>query len=345
MKELYILTGYDGFIGQTRKPWVSLDTPRFVEELTRLGYQPRVHEYHEVVNGKVKIENSPVFYSFSHRHNLHDYIRDLLIYLEGQGNTLIPSYRMFSCHENKGWQELNKNSLGIHGLKALYFSSKRELKHYELRFPLVFKTLTGSNSTGVALVHSVEDIYRQLAKHEPTLSLGKKLDFWRRKHLRRKKVFPGFPNYDLRRDAENYIDYATSEIPFVLQEYVPGLSCDYRVLALGEKYFISKRLTREGDFRASGGKRFDFSPENPYPLLDKARELYQGFGSPFLSIDLGQDAQGKLYLFEYQAAHFGTQTVMCSKGYYQKEGDSWRFTEATPQFERFLAEALAFHLG
>lgn len=345
MKELYILTGYDGFIGQTRKPWVSLDTPRFVEELKKLGYLPLVHEFHEVANGKVKIENSLVFYSFSHRQNQHDYIRDLLSYLETQGNTLIPSFQMFSCHENKGWQELHKSSLALHSLAALYFSSKRELKHYELKFPCVFKTLTGSNSTGVALVHSLADIYRQLAKHEPQPSLGKRLDFWRRKHLRKKKLFPGYPNYDLRKDALWYIDFSTPEIPFILQEYVPGLSCDYRVIVLGEKYFISKRHTRAGDFRASGAKLFDFELEAPEALLDKAAQLYKLFQSPFLSVDLGQDAQGKLYLFEYQAAHFGINAIVRGKGYYQREGESWRFTEAKPQFERFLAEALAFHLN
>lgn len=345
MKELYILTGYEGFIGQTRKPWVSLDTQRFVDELTQLGYTPRVHEFHEVVNGKVKIENSLVFYSFSHRQNLHDYIRDLLLSLESQGNTLIPSFKMFSCHENKGWQELNKSALGIHSLSALYFSSKRELKHYELKFPYVFKTLTGSNSTGVALVHCVEDIHRQLAKHEPKLSLGKKLDFWRRKHLRKNKVFPGYPNYDLFQDAVWYQDYMSPETPFILQEYVPGLSCDYRVIILGDKYFISKRHTKAGDFRASGAKLFDFELDTPEALLDKAAELYKTFKSPFLSIDLGQDATGRLYLFEYQASHFGINAIVRGNGYYQKERESWHFTEAAPQFERFLAEALAYHLG
>ena len=38
MKELYLIVGYNDFFGQTRKPWVSIDTSRLVYELENLGY-------------------------------------------------------------------------------------------------------------------------------------------------------------------------------------------------------------------------------------------------------------------------------------------------------------------
>ena len=107
MKELYVLTGYDGFIGQTRKPWVSIDTKAFITELESSGIKVHQHEFHEVVNGQVEIRNSLVFYSFSHRLNLQHYIRDCLL---------------------------------------------------------------------------------------------QKLDFWRRRHLRKHKQFPGYPDYDLNKE-------------------------------------------------------------------------------------------------------------------------------------------------
>ena len=210
MKDIYIITGYDAFIGQSRKPWVSLNTALFVSELEKLGYRVLQHEFHEVVNKLIAPRNSIIFYSFSHRENLRHYIRDCLMYLQAAGNTLIPSFQLFCCHENKGWQELLKDQLGIHSLDCQYFSSKRELQHYELKFPLVFKTLTGSNSTGVALVNSREDILRELKKHEPKTSLGQRIDFWRRKHLRKNKHFPGYPDYDLKADARWYQDYMSS---------------------------------------------------------------------------------------------------------------------------------------
>jgi len=340
MKDIYILTAYDGFIGQTRKPWISIDTARFVRELEKLGYSVHLHEFHEIVNGLVKPENSMIFYTFSHRENLRHYIRDCMMYLKSLGNTLIPSFELFCCHENKGWQELLKNNLGIHSLDCHYFSSKRELEAYQICFPKVFKTLTGSNSTGVALVNSKEDILRELRKHEAAPSLAQKLDFWRRKHLRKKKVFPGYPDYDLYRDALCYQDYMSPEIPFVLQEFIPGLSYDYRVIVLGDRYFISKRHTKAGDFRASGAKLFDFELQQPEMMLDNAARLYASFNAPFLSVDLGEDASGQLYLFEYQASHFGINAIVRGNGYYQKSGKDWQFVSAKADFELFLAEGL-----
>lgn len=344
MTELYVLTCYDGFIGQTRKPWVSIDTKAFITTLQNSGIKVHQHEFHEVINGRLDIRDSLVFYSFSHRLNLQHYIGDCLMHLEALGNTLIPSFKLFCCHENKGWQELLKRQLGIRSLDYRFFSSIRELSGYELKFPLVFKTLSGSNSTGVALVNSISDIKHELNKHSKKISLMQRLDFWRRKYLRAHKQFPGYPGYDLQKDALAYQDYMSFELPFVLQEYIPGLSYDYRVIVLGDKYFISKRHTKAGDFRASGAKLFDFDIKAPQPELDKARSLYELFRAPFLSIDLGEDVAGELFLFEYQACHFGINAIVRGSGYYSYENNDWHFHQDKQPFESYLAEGLIHYL-
>ena len=344
MTELYILTGYDGFIGQTRKPWMSIDTKAFITELQDSGIKVHQHEFHEVINGDLQITDSLVFYSFSHRLNLQHYIRDCLMHLQALGNTLIPSFELFSCHENKGWQELLKRQLGIKSLEYQCFSSIREINKAELKFPLVFKTLGGSNSTGVALVNSVSGIQHEINKRLKSINLMQKFDFWRRGHLRKHKHFPGYPDYDLNRDAHAYQDFMTPEIPFVLQEFIPGLSFDYRVIILGDKYFISKRHTKAGDFRASGAKLFDFDIKDPIPELNKARSLYQLFNAPFLSVDLGENAEGELFLFEYQACHFGINVIVRGKGYYTYENHSWLFHQESQPFEKSLAQGLIHYL-
>ncbi|MDD4806748.1 MAG: hypothetical protein PHO35_08195, partial [Candidatus Cloacimonetes bacterium] len=141
-------------------------------------------------------------------------------------------------------------------------------------------------------------------------------------------------------DARWYQDYMSPEVPFVLQDFIPGLTYDYRVIVLGQRYFISKHHTKEGDFRASGAKLFDFQLDNPQPMLDKAEALYAAFGTPFLSIDLGEDAAGHLYLFEYQASHFGINAIVRGSGYYIRDAGNWQYVEAKPVFERYMAEAL-----
>lgn len=345
MKELNIITGYDNFIGQSRKPWVSMDTEGFFRELRKHGIEPKSHEFHDLINGKTTLKDSIIFYSFSHRANLRNYIQDGLIWLESLGNTLLPSLDLFLCHENKGWQELYKNKLGFKSLNYLYFSSKRELEGYDIKFPMVFKTLNGSNSSGVALVRDKSELLREIKKREHKMNFFAKMDILRRKHLRKHKKFPGYPNYDNRQDAELYEDYIRHEIPFILQEFVPGLSHDYRVVALGDKYFISKRATREGDFRASGAGKFDFMPQEPQRILQKAKEVYETFDSPYLSIDLGEDGAGNIHLFEFQAQHFGVNTIIRGEGYYTQEGDAWVFHKKKANLERYLAQAMAFYLS
>ena len=344
MKEIVVLTGYSGFFGQTRKPWISIDTDLFGRELASRGIRFHRYEFHEIVNSKVELRDSYVFYSFSHRDNLRHYIRDCLLYLESCGNTLIPSLQLFDCHENKGWQELFRKIHGLKDLNSYYFSSKREMADYDLKFPLVFKTLNGSNSTGVALVHSFSNVHKELAKRTPQPTVLQKIDFWRRRYLRKHKEFPGYPNYDLLKDATEYQDYMSPEIPFVLQEFIPGLSYDYRVIVLGDKYFISKRHTKARDFRASGAKLFDFHISNPESILDKAKEIYSIMHCPFISLDFGEDDKGNIYLFEFQASHFGVNAIVRGGGYYQKESGDWHFRESKPVFERYLAQGLVHFL-
>lgn len=345
MKTIHVLTGYDGFIGQTRKPWVSIDTPAFIQELRALGFEVKTHDFHEVANCRVEIKDSIVYYSFSHRLNLQHYIRDLLMSLKKQGNILIPNFEMFCCHANKGWQEYLRRELGFGDLNSLYFSSKRELDNYDLKFPLVFKTLDGSNSRGVALVHSKEDILKELGKLEPKPGLYQRWDFFRRKYLRKNKKFPGYPNYDLKRDARLYQDYITPEIPFMLQDFVPNLDCDYRVVALGEHYYISKRLNRKGDFRASGSKHFDFELKDPQRLLQYTAEIRAKLDVPSLSVDLGVDRDSGIHLFEFQAQHFGIFTILNAPGYWFYEDSTWKFNPGHASFEAELARALHYFVN
>lgn len=339
-KELHLLTGYGGFFGQTRKPWVSLDTVLLIRELESLGWLVHCHEFHEVINGAVDIHDSIVFYTFSHRPNLQGYIRDCLLSLQAKNNRLVPSQDLFCCHENKGWQELLRRQTGLDSLWSRYFSSKRELKDYAIPYPVVLKTLTGSNSKGVYLVRGEDELLHRIRLLEPSPSIGKRLDFLRRRYLRGRKEFPGYPDYDVVADYRLYRDYITPEIPFILQEYVPSLSFDYRVIALGDRFYASKRLTRKGDFRASGAKLFTFDFPPPVAVLDYARELKRVLNTPFLSIDLGESADGKLSLFEFQALHFGINAIVLGHGWYESEGDRWLFRAGKTVFEAALANGL-----
>ncbi|HPK41796.1 MAG TPA: hypothetical protein PKZ69_09235 [Candidatus Cloacimonadota bacterium] len=127
-------------------------------------------------------------------------------------------------------------------------------------------------------------------------------------------------------------------MPFVLQDFVKNLDCDYRVIVLYDRYFAVERMTNKGDFRASGTKKFIFDFEMPKGLLDYAKEIFDTFKSPLLSMDIGFDGKD-FYLFEYQAIHFGISAVVRSNGYHVLENGHWKFTQTTTVFEVAIAEA------
>ncbi|MBM4402828.1 MAG: hypothetical protein FJ042_00320 [Candidatus Cloacimonetes bacterium] len=343
MQQIYLLTGYDRFWGQTRKPWVSIDTERMVSTLKELGHEVFVHSFEEVVNHRVRIADSIVFYTFSQRDNLRAYIRDAIHYLGLCGNTVIPSYELLLCHENKGYQELYRRRLGFGNLDSLYFSSKRELGFHEIEYPAVFKTLTGSNAKGVRLVHNRAELDQAIAESEPQASLAQRLDFLRRRYFRGKKTFIDFPSFDPVTDYRQYQDYILPECRFVLQPFIPGLDCDYRVLVLGERFFISRRLTRRNDFRASGSHKILFDITDPEPILDFATEIYDKVKNPTLAMDIGV-AGDSLYVFEFQAQHTGISTILRAPHYYFRQNSNWQRGADKLSYEELIAHALYRHL-
>lgn len=338
MKRIIIITGYNKFFGQARKPWASLNTDLFVDELKKHGYNIELYEFYQIANDLVKLKNEIIIYSFSQKFNLRFLIKDTIRYLEKEGNIVIPDFNLLYCHENKGYQEFYKRQLGITKPKALYFSSKREMENMDIKFPKVLKMIEGTNGNGVFLVRSKKEVHRVLKKIEKQLSIFERIDLLRRHYFRKQKTFAGFPEFNPIKDFQQYRDYITQEVPFVLQDFVENLDCDYRVIVLYNHYFVVKRLTNKGDFRASGTKNFIFEFEMPNGMLDYAKEIFDSFKSPLLSMDIGYDGKD-FYLFEYQAIHFGISGVVRSEGYYVHEENQWQFVKVKTVFEVALAEA------
>jgi glutathione synthase/RimK-type ligase-like ATP-grasp enzyme len=343
-KRLIVLTGYDHFFGQSRKPWVSIDTKLLLHNLHKSGIEIDEVPFHKVANNQVDIKDSIVFYTFSQRDNLRSYINDVVFNLANKGNHVIPSLELLRCHENKGIQECIKHNLKIDNLKSLYLSSKRELIEYQITYPVVLKTITGSNGKGVFLIQNKSQLLKTISDIEPKLYLATKLDLLRRKYLRLPKIFPGYERVDLKKDYEQYGDYITPEKCFVLQEFISGLEFDYRVIILGKHFFVTKRLTRKDDFRASGAKRFTFDFQATDELLDYAQDIYNKFSTPCLSLDIGVK-DNQYYLFEFQALHFGINAIVRGKGYYHQTNKGWEFQERKVVFEDELSNSLIEYLN
>ena len=337
-KKIVILTGNKNFFGQTRKPWVSMNVDKMEKIFRDHGYEVERYSFHQIVNRQERIKDSIIFYTFSQKMNRRSYVIDLIHCLDDGSNMLIPSREMLQCHENKGYQELYKKKINFTSLKALYFSSVEELSDYEIHFPIVLKTVDTSNGKGVFLVHNHNQLMKYI-QHLEKQGIFTKIDLVRRKYFRRKKFYKEYPDYNNRIDYFEYRDYILKEKNFILQEFVPGLKSDYRVLVLYDKYYVMKRFTREGDFRASGTKIQDYDVEFNLDLMNYAKDVYDQFDTPFLSMDIGVH-QKKFSLFEFQALHFGLNVFIKTKGYYTLDNGDWRFIEAKSSIEKEMAEAL-----
>ncbi|HOH46392.1 MAG TPA: hypothetical protein PLX59_01015 [Candidatus Cloacimonadota bacterium] len=342
-KELYLLVGDKDFYGQARKPWVPLSTKLLVQSLTERGYKVHKHHYHELANSSVIIRDSIVLYSFSQIPNMRLFLKDLIWHLRRLGNLVIPSWDFLLCHENKGYQELLKRELGIDQPKGWYLSNLDALSSYKLSYPLVLKGLEGSNSTQVSLVHNEAELRQSVKAMTKQHGFLTKFDLFRRRYLRGKREFGGWPTVLPEVDSVQYAEYIKAQKRFILQEFVPGLDSDYRVIVFWDKFYVSRRMTKPGDWRASGAKLFTFSKDFPRELLDRTLEVHKIMPSPLISVDLGWK-DGKVYLFEFQASHMGMNAVVKNDGYFVQDGTGWSFKERDSSLEADIARAVDLFL-
>lgn len=342
MKKIAIITRDGKFFGQTRKPWVSADLDKIKNNLIEAGYEALIFTYHQVFNDDIDLSGIPVFYTFSQKENLRHYIGDIIHYLYMKDYNLIPELPLLLCHEDKGYQEILKKNLGIKSLNSYYFSSSDDIADYDITYPVVLKTIDGSNGTGVFLIKSQAELLKNLKKWEK-ISFIEKLGLLRRAHLRFKK-FKEYPNYCNRSDALQYEKHIKPERSFILQPFIPNLKYDYRVLVLFNQLWVTRRWNRDNDFRASGAKKFDCNFTASPQLLDFSIEIYKKFNTPSLSIDIAYD--GKDYhLIEFQAQHFGVNVIVKNKGYYYQEDNEWKYKEEQPDVERAISRCIVGYLN
>jgi glutathione synthase/RimK-type ligase-like ATP-grasp enzyme len=343
MKKIILLTDKNNFFGQTRKPWVSIDTQQFIESFKQHDFQIEKFTFDEIANHASEFSNCIIIYTFSQKYFTRQIIKDV-IFILSKNNLVIPSYELLLCHENKGFQELYKHKIGIRSLQAIYFSDKNSIQTVPLSFPVVLKSIDGSNGKGVYLVKDKAELNAILKKKFTDISLYDKMDIFRRTYFRKKKRYPEYPTYSNKTDVSEYKEYMTKNKPFILQEFIPNLEFDYRVLQLYDKFYVTKRYVRQNDFRASGAKKFDFNFQPDIKLLSFAKDIFNKMNQPVLSLDICEK-DGKYFLLEFQALHFGINVFVKSKGFYQIIGNKLVFQARINSFERELAEAFVKYIN
>lgn len=278
-----------------------------------------------------------ILYASSQYPELFNCIEDYLLYALSCGCNIIPNFNMFRSHENKFFQELVKKRLGINAPKSWLVGTMEDLYRYigELSFPLVFKTSMGFGSSGVEKIDN--------AKQLISITKNSLLPIHQR------------PNNLLRRLKQSkyhdekillYKDKYPSHVGrIILQEYLEGLTYDWKILVFGKACFCLKRYVRNDDFRASGSGKFTFDEVPSNSLLDFALNVTKKLDTPWASLDIAK-YKNEYKLIEYQCVHFGMYTLMRNFRYFEKVDGEWvsrAVEDASP--EQFMCNALLGYIN
>lgn len=324
-QELYILTDGDGDFLVSMKDLVhftSMDVPKMKKLFEANGFTVRVSKFGELDLNQ-DFRGKHVLYQTSEKKGpfYKRYIEDVVYYLERRGAIPLPPFEYLKAHHNKCYMEMMRGDFVAPELKSLrswcFGSAEEAVRGMPSRFPVVLKQTGGSGSEGVYLARNPAEYHRCAMAISQTV-LGTSWPEVARQGIKqelRKMLSPFVAKY--RRNDPPLRQ------PVVVQEFLPGLAGDYKVVVLGGKYYILYRENREGDFRASGGGRLSVVPEQDrFGLLDFARKVVQEIEFPILGLDIAFDG-ARYHLFEFQMIHLGPYTLQAAEFWHEYRNGEW----------------------
>ncbi len=350
-KELYILTDGDGDFLVSMEDLVhftSMDVPKMKALFEKSGFTVQVKKFGELDLGQ-DFRGRHVVYQTSEKKGpfYKHYVEDVVYFLERHGAILLPPFGHLKAHHNKCYMEMMRRDFRNPELKSLqawcFGSVEEAVAGMPSRFPVVLKQVAGSGSEGVYLARNAEE-YGRHARAISQTSLGPGWPEVAKEGIKqaiRKGLSPVVAKY---RKTDPPVRQ-----PVVVQEFLPGLAGDYKVVVFGGKYYILYRQNREGDFRASGGGRLFVVPEKDrIGLLDFARKAVQEIDFPMLGLDIAFDGS-RHHLFEFQMIHLGPYTLQAAEFWHEYRDGKWvRFdgkSDLEVEFCRSICEHVEAHPG
>lgn len=328
-KEIHILTCANNFFGQGMRVWQSMNLQSLRSELTSYGYSVSTSTYETVASNITSLRNAYILYSSTQKPGYKDYIEDVLLGLSNQGNHLIPRFDLFRSHENKGFQEILKQKLGIKQVSGRYFSHLEHSTSQTKDFPVILKEPSGSKSQSVFLVRNSNELRKRISQKE-------KLPLYWSIH----KLL----NYiTLRKDPLKWYNYIKPYHRHVIQSFIPNLAHDFKVLGFGNKYFVLKRNVKTNSFKASGSGLLKFI-EADNQLLNYAHDIHRKLNCPFVSLDIAE-TQESYSLLEFQAVNFGPTTLVKSPFHYIVKDGSWTKIAEKSLLEPNIAYSVHHHIN
>ena|SRR5665647_466986 len=340
---ILLLTDYrQAFWSSTRnvRSLCSLDVERIRTELTGLGHDVEVLEFAELDLSRQDLRGTYVVYTSSEDPDAHykRYIEALVFGLRMLGAYPIPEPELLLAHHDKVMMESVRQARLRHipgQLESHAYGTLEEFRAYASYWtagPAVMKPAHGSGSRGVSLISDHKDglraagrLSRSFSPRDNATELAKRL--LRPNHVRR----------------------SWHRRSIVVQQFLPNLAGDYKILRYGDRFYALGRSNRPNDFRASGSGRLDYAPHEKLditPMLDAARLWSDAIGSPYCSLDIAFDPEDGTHphLIEFQCVNFGQATAENSSAYYSMGPDGWTRVEETCDLESVFAMATSAYI-
>lgn len=334
MKKIIVLHDYKGrfaskYFGESYR--AGMDISLLEQQFREKGFQI---EFHSLCEAQLlaEVKDCPVVYTSQEDsdYRYKDFIEDIVLDLESNGVLTLPKYLYLRANNNKVFMEILRRSIlpEKYQLRTRWYGTFEEaLSDIDtVKYPIVIKSAGGATSSGVRLARNKEEYISKIRELSRSFSFKNEIRDWIRS-LRHK----GYKRESLYRRK------------FIVQEFVPGLENDWKVLVYYDKYFVLRRDNRPGDFRASGSGLFSYDENLDTSILDAAKEIKEIFDVPFISLDLALSEE-KIILIEFQFLHFGTSTLEKSSYYYAETQNGWEKIEEKPFLEREYARAIAEYL-
>ncbi len=322
MKKIILLTNYKQIIPQRNFEVEGLKLNIISKVLEDNDFAIReipLNSFISYLSKNESIKGVYFYYASSQYPIYKSFILDVLIQITLRGGILIPELRHFMAHENKNFQELEKVRIGIkspYGIPVGTYEEGVEILK-KTSFPLVLKKSTGFRSRNVRLAR--------------TLKEGEKILL---ELMENNFKFDKDSLYYLYRRSKNKAEYPKKFGKVIIQEFIPELTHDWKILVLGNRVIGGKRYVRKNDFRASGSKLYEMGEDPPKNVLDFAFKCKTQLKCPNVSMDISEN-NGDLHLLEYQTMHF---SILGGDPdyYFELEKGNWKKTRITDEIDHYI---------
>ena len=330
MKKIIFLTNYKNIIPQRSNEIEGLKLDLIADVLKSNDFEVQIITINTFI-AHLKDNNSLkgiYFYYASSQYPIYkSFILDVLFQIKLRGGILIPKLSHFISHENKNFQELEKVRLGIkspYGIPIGTYDEGLEALN-KIAFPTVIKKSTGFRSRNVKLAKSKEE-------GRKILSTMMESNF----------KFNKDSLYYLYRRFKNRAHYPKKFGKVIMQEFIPDLTHDWKILVFGNICIGGKRFVKENDFRASGSKLFSLEQDPPDAVLSFALSCKEALKCPNVSMDLS-DKNGDVQLLEYQTMHFSL-LAWKSIHYFEFENGKWEKKLINNELEHYMGIGIYEHI-